>query len=78
MDASETYHERVYQEWIRAEQGLQQEPAAYQRSVCKSRESFYTGAIHGKVHADHFVNRLYDAVAFLEKKQSVFPRSSSL
>jgi hypothetical protein len=48
----------IYQEWIRAEQGFQQEPAAYQRSVRESRDSGYTGAIHGKVHVDHFVHRL--------------------
>jgi superfamily II RNA helicase len=69
MDASETYHERVYQEWLHAEQGHQREAAAYQRSVRESRDSGYTGAIHGKVHADHFVHRLNEAVAFLEKKE---------
>ena len=69
MDASDVYHERVYQEWLRAEQGLQQEAAAYQRTVQASRQAGSTGAIQGKVHADHFVHRLNEAVAFLEKKE---------
>lgn len=69
MDASETYHERVYQEWLRVEQGVQQEAAAYQRTVQASRQAGSTGAIQGKVHADHFVHRLNEAVAFLEKKE---------
>ena len=69
MDASDVYHERVYQEWLRAEQGLQQEAASYQRTVQASRQAGSTGAIQGKVHADHFVHRLNEAVAFLEKKE---------
>ena len=69
MDSSDVYHERVYQEWLRAEQGLQQDAAAYQRTVQASRQAGSTGAIHGKVHADHFVHRLNEAIGFLEKKE---------
>ncbi len=69
MDASETYHERVYQEWLRSEQGLQQEAAAYQRSVREARNAGATGSLQGKVHADHFVHRLNEAIGFLEKKE---------
>ena len=69
MDAAETYHERVYQDWLHAEQGHQKEAAAYQRSVQSSRDAGATGVIQGKVHSDHFVHRLNEAVAFLEKKE---------
>jgi len=69
MDASEVYHEQVYINWLQGEKGLQREAAAHQRNVREAREAGATGAIQGKVHADHFVHRLNEVIPFLQKKE---------
>lgn len=69
MDAKEVYHEKAYKEWIHVHQRQDAEQRAYQRAVVDAREAGQQGAVAGKVHHAHFLHRLQETIALLEKKE---------
>ena len=69
MDAKEVYHEKAYKEWIYVQHRQDAEQRAYQRAVVDAREAGHQGAVAGKVHNAHFLHRLQEAIALLEKKE---------
>jgi superfamily II RNA helicase len=68
MNAKEVYNEKVYIDWIRAQQGLQDERKAYQRRVKDARVAGVEGAIDGKVHTYSFVHQMNETIKMLEKE----------
>ena len=69
MDAKEVYHEKAYKEWIHVHQRQDAEQRAYQRAVVDAREAGHQGAVAGKVHSAHFLHKLQETIALLEKKE---------
>jgi superfamily II RNA helicase len=69
MDAKEAYYEKAYKEWIHVHQRQDAEQRAYQRAVVDAREAGHQGAVAGKVHNAHFLHRLQETIALLEKKE---------
>lgn len=69
MDASEAYHESVYQDWYRSYHGLQKELMAFQQKVADVKQAGAKGGVDGKVHSSHFVHRLNEVTALLQKKE---------
>jgi superfamily II RNA helicase len=69
MDAKEVYNEKVYMDWLRAQQGLQDEKKAFQRKVKDARIAGFEGAIDGKVHTFSFVHQMNETIKMLEKEE---------
>lgn len=69
MDAKEIYNEKTYMDWLRAQQGLQDERKAFQRKVKDARVSGVEGAIDGKVHTFSFVHQMNETIKMLEKEE---------
>jgi superfamily II RNA helicase len=69
MNAKEVYNEKVYIDWLRAQQGLQDDRKAYQRKVADARRSGYEGAVDGKVHTYSFVHQMNETIKMLEREE---------
>jgi superfamily II RNA helicase len=69
MDAKEVYYEKAYKEWLQQQHRLDAEQRAYQRAVVDARDAGQQGAVAGKVHNAHFLHRLQETIALLEKKE---------
>ena len=69
MDASEAYHESVYQDWYRSYHSLQKELMVFQQKVADVKQAGAKGGVDGKVHSSHFVHRLNEVIALLQKKE---------
>jgi superfamily II RNA helicase len=69
MDAKETYNEKTYIDWLRAQQGLQDERKAFQRKVKDARQSGFEGAVDGKVHTYSFTHQMNETIKMLEKEE---------
>lgn len=69
MDPKEVYHEKAYKEWTHFHQRQDAEQRAYQRAVVDAREAGQQGAVVGKVHNAHFLKKLQETIALLEKKE---------
>lgn len=69
MNAKEIYNEKVYIDWLRAQQGLQDDRKAYQRKVADARRSGYEGAVDGKVHTYSFVHQMNETIKMLEREE---------
>ena len=67
MNAKEVYNEKVYIDWVRAQQGLQDERKAYQRRVKDARIAGVEGAVDGKVHTYSFVHQMNETIKMLQK-----------
>jgi len=67
MDAKDVYHASVYQDWLQKEKQLHQEAAAFQRNVKDAKQA--GTKVGGKVHVAHFVHRMNEVLALLEKKE---------
>jgi superfamily II RNA helicase len=68
MNAKETYNEKVYIDWLRSQQGLQDDRKAYQRKVADARRAGVDGAIDGKVHTYSFVHQMNETIKMLERE----------
>ena len=68
MNAKEVYNEKVYIDWTRAQQGLQDERKAYQRRVKDARIAGVEGAVDGKVHTYSFVHQMNETIKMLQKE----------
>ena len=68
MNAKEVYTEKVYMDWVRAQQGLQDDRKAYQRQVKDARRAGFEGAVEGKVHTYSFVHQMNETIRMLEKE----------
>lgn len=69
MNAKEIYNEKTYMDWLRAQQGVQDERKAFQRKVKDSRIAGVEGAIDGKVHTFSFVHQMNETIKMLEKEE---------
>ena len=69
MDAKETYNEKTYIDWLRAQQGIQDERKAFQRKVKDARQSGFEGAVDGKVHTYSFTHQMNETIKMLEKEE---------
>jgi hypothetical protein len=69
MDSKEIYNEKVYLDWLRAQQGLQDERKAFQRKVKDARQSGFEGAVDGKVHTFSFTHQMNETIKMLEKEE---------
>ena len=69
MDSKEVYNEKVYLDWLRAQQGLQDERKAFQRKVKDARQSGFEGAVDGKVHTFSFTHQMNETIKMLEKEE---------
>ena len=69
MNAKEVYNEKVYIDWLRTQQGLQDDRKAYQRKVADARRSGYEGAVDGKVHTYSFVHQMNETIKMLEREE---------
>lgn len=69
MDAKESYNEKTYIDWLRAQQGLQDERKAFQRKVKDARQSGFEGAVDGKVHTYSFTHQMNETIKMLEKEE---------
>ena len=67
MDAKETYTDKIYMDWIKSQQNVQDERKAYQRKVADARRAGTEGAIEGKVHTQSFVYTMNHTIQLLEK-----------
>jgi superfamily II RNA helicase len=69
MNAKEVYNEKVYIDWLRAQQGLQDDRKAYQRRVADARRAGTEGPIDGKVHTYSFVHQMNETIKMLERDE---------
>lgn len=69
MNAKEVYNEKVYIDWLRTQQGLQDDRKAYQRKVADARRAGYEGAVDGKVHTYSFVHQMNETIKMLEREE---------
>ena len=69
MDAKETYNEKTYLDWLRAQQGIQDERKAFQRKVKDARQSGFEGAVDGKVHTYSFTHQMNETIKMLQKEE---------
>jgi superfamily II RNA helicase len=69
MDAKESYNEKTYLDWLRAQQGLQDQKKAFQKKVKDARQSGFEGAIDGKVQTFSFVHQMNETIRMLEKEE---------
>jgi superfamily II RNA helicase len=69
MNAKEVYNEKVYIDWLRSQQGLQDDRKAYQRKVADARRAGYEGAVDGKVHTYSFVHQMNETIKMLERDE---------
>lgn len=69
MDAKESYNEKTYIDWLRAQQGIQDERKAFQRKVKDARQSGFEGAVDGKVHTYSFTHQMNETIKMLEKEE---------
>jgi len=69
MDAKEVYTEKVYMDWLRGQQGLQDEQKAFQRKVKDARQSGFEGAVDGKVRTYSFTHKMNETIKMLEKEE---------
>ena len=69
MDAKEIYNEKIYIDWLRAQQGLQDERKAYQKKVKDARQAGFEGAVDGKVHTHSFLHQMNETIKMLEKEE---------
>ncbi len=69
MDSKEIYNEKTYLDWIRSQQGLQDERKAYQRKVADARRSGFEGPVDGKVHTHSFVHQMNETIKMLQKEE---------
>jgi superfamily II RNA helicase len=68
MNAKETYTDKVYLDWLRDRQALDDQRRAYQKTVKDARRMGVEGAIEGKVHAHSFVHQMNETIKMLEKE----------
>jgi superfamily II RNA helicase len=69
MDAKEVYNEKVYIDWLRDQQGIQDERKAFQKKVKDARQSGFEGAVDGKVHTYSFTHQMNETIKMLQKKE---------
>lgn len=69
MNAKEVFNEKIYLDWIKKRQGLEDERKAYQRKVKDARISGVEGAIDGKVHTFSFLHQMNETIRMLEKEE---------
>jgi superfamily II RNA helicase len=69
MNAKEVFTEKTYMDWIRVQQGIQDDRKAYQRKVKDARGAGVEGAIDGKVHTFSFVHQMNETIKMLEKEE---------
>lgn len=69
MDAKEIYNEKTYIDWLRTQQGIQDECKAFQRKVKDARQSGFEGAVDGKVHTHSFVHQMNETIQMLQKQE---------
>jgi superfamily II RNA helicase len=69
MDAKEIYNEKVYIDWIRSQQGVQDEKKAYQKKVNDARRAGFEGAVEGKVHTHSFVHQMNETIQMLQTQE---------
>jgi superfamily II RNA helicase len=66
MDAKETYNEKTYIDWLRAQQGQQDDKKAFQKKVADARRSGFEGPVDGKVQTYSFVHKMNETIKMLQ------------
>ena len=69
MDEKETYHPRVYTEWLQNAVQGEKEQRRFQRRVQETKALGAKGGVEGKVRTAEYVHRLNETVAWLEEKE---------
>lgn len=69
MDAKESYNEKTYIDWLRTQQGIQDDKKAFQKKVKDARISGFEGTVEGKVHSYSFVHQMNETIRMLEKEK---------
>lgn len=69
MDAKETYNERAYTDWYRAQKGLQDNKREFQQKVKDARRAGVEGPIEGKVRTYDFVHQMNQTINMLHIEQ---------
>ena len=69
MEADDTYRESAYQDWFRGYHKHQKELQVFQQKVVDVKQGGAKGGVDGKVHSSHFVHRLNEVAALLQKKE---------
>lgn len=69
MDAKESYNEKTYIDWLRTQQGIQDDKKAFQKKVKDARISGFEGTVEGKIHSYSFVHQMNETIRMLEKEK---------
>lgn len=69
MDAKESYNEKMYTDWLRTQQGIQDDKKAFQKKVKDARIAGFEGTVEGKVHSYSFVHQMNETIRMLEKEK---------
>jgi len=69
MDASETYQERTYADWLRGRRDEEKEHRDFQQRVRETKATGAKGGVENKTHTTHYLHRLNQTVQMLEEKE---------
>jgi superfamily II RNA helicase len=69
MDAKESYNEKIYLDWLRAQQGIQDDYKAFQRKVKNARIAGFEGTVEGKIHTYSFTHQMNETIQMLKKEE---------